>query len=124
MTSEDRQGSGDDWDDARKSALVGQIASAELSVEAACARHGLDASVIHEWLRVFRRSALLAFDERLKQTLIGQGADRSLFSAAEFTGTLADISIIDLIQSIQIAGKSGLIVVTHEGWDSRVWCCD
>jgi transposase-like protein len=117
-----RQGTCDGWDEARKSALVSEIATAQLSVEVACERHGLRADVIQDWLRVFRHSALLAFDARLKQTLIAQGADAVLLSAAELTGTLADISIVDLLQSMQVAGKSAVISVTHAGVESWVWC--
>ncbi len=122
MTSEARQRSYEDWDETSKSALVSQIVGAKLSLAAAGERYGLSAEVIHDWLRLFRRSALFAFDEQLKQTLINQGADATVLAAAEFTGTLADISIADLIQSVQIAGKDAVITVTNDALESRIWC--
>lgn len=122
MTPRTRHGSGQDWDDARKSALFADIVSLKLSIEEAAALHGLRVDVIQEWLRLFRRSALLAFDERLKKTLIDQGANADALTAAEFTGHIEDVSIADLVQTIEIAGKDAVITVTHEGSDSRMWC--
>ncbi|HKO92027.1 MAG TPA: DUF4388 domain-containing protein, partial [Polyangiaceae bacterium] len=122
MMSQELPRPGDAWDEARKSAIVTQIATGQLSVEAACRRYGLELGELQDWLRAYRRSQLLAYDERLQQTLVRQGADAAALAPAEFTGTLQDLSVPDLIQSLQIAGKSGVIVVTHEGLESRVWC--
>ena len=41
MTSQTRQGSGHDWDDARKAALFADIVSLKLSIDEAAALHGL-----------------------------------------------------------------------------------
>jgi hypothetical protein len=122
VTSQTRQGSGHDWDDARKAALFADIVSLKLSIEEAARQHGLRVDVIQEWLRLFRRSALLAFDERLKKTLIDQGANADTLTAAEFTGHIEDISIADLVQTIEIAGKDAVITVTHGSQSSRIWC--
>jgi uncharacterized protein DUF4388 len=122
VTSHTRQGSGHDWDDAKKAALFADIVSLKLSIDQAAALHGLRVDVIQEWLRQFRRSALVAFDERLKKTLIDQGANADALTAAEFTGHVEDVSIADLVQTIEIAGKDAVITVTHEGLDSRMWC--
>ncbi len=117
-------GARQDWDDGRKAALVAQIVNAQLSIRDACERHGLSSEQVQEWLRLFRRSALLAFDERLTQTLVNQGANADDFSAAHFSGTLDDISIADLIQTIQMAGKDAVITVSNEEGDSRIWCSE
>ncbi len=122
MTSQTRQGSGHDWDDAKKAALFADIVSLKLSIDEAATQHGLRVDVIQEWLRQFRRSALVAFDERLKKTLIDQGANADALTAAEFTGHVEDVSIADLVQTMEIAGKDAVITVTHEGADSRMWC--
>ncbi len=122
MKSEARSETRPDWDDARKSELFAQIVNGELSIAGACQRYALNADTLQEWLRMFRRSALLAFDERLKQTLIGQGASAAALTAAQFTGTLDDISIPDLIQTIEVAAKDAVITVTRDGSESRIWC--
>jgi hypothetical protein len=122
VTRQTRQGSGYDWDDARKAALFADIVSLKLSIDEAAALHGLRLDVIQEWLRQFRRSALVAFDERLKKTLIDQGANADALTAAEFTGHVEDVSIADLVQTIEIAGKDAVITVSHEGTESRMWC--
>ena len=121
MTAQTR-GSGHDWDDARKAALFARIVGLELSIDEAARLHGLRVDVIQEWLRLFRRSALLAFDERLKKTLIDQGANADALAAAEFTGHIEDVSIADLVQTIEIAGKDAVITVTHDGQDHKMWC--
>jgi hypothetical protein len=99
---------------------LNHIAGAELTVDEACARHGLPAELVQDWLRGFRRSVVSAFDEKLKRTLAEQGADVAR-SAAEFAGTLEEISIIDWIQSVEVTRKSAVISVAHNGSDSRVW---
>jgi len=55
VTQQTRQGSGCDWDDARKAALFADIVSLKLSIDEAAALHGLRVDVIQEWLRQFRR---------------------------------------------------------------------
>jgi hypothetical protein len=110
------------WDDAKKSALVAQIVSGKLSVKAACERHDLSPESIQEWVRVFRRTTLQAFDEHLRQMFLIQGADAAALGTAEYTGTLDDIPVGDLIQTFQMGGKGGVITITHEGQRSHIWC--
>ena len=113
---------GQTWDDARKSALVAQIVSGKLSVKAACERHELSPETIQDWVRVFRRTTLQALDEHLRQTFLIQGADAASLGSAEYTGTLADIPLSDLIQTFQMGAKDGVISVTSDGRRSRIWC--
>jgi Domain of unknown function (DUF4388)/Transposase len=110
------------WDDAKKSALVAQIVSGKLSVKSACERHHLSSETIQDWVRVFRRTTLQAFDEHLRQTFLLQGADAAALGSAEYTGTLADIPIGDLIQTFQMGGKGGVITITRDGEHSQIWC--
>lgn len=111
-----------EWDEPRKSALCARIVSGELTLDAACAENELTLSDVEDWLREFRRLALLEFDAELKGRLMSQGASAAAQSAAVFTGTLDDISVADMIQSIQIAGKDAVITISAEGVDSRIWC--
>jgi hypothetical protein len=110
------------WDDAKKSALVAQIVSGKLSVKAACERHDLSPETIQDWVRVFRRTTLQAFDEHLRQTFLIQGADAAALGTAEYTGTLDDIPIGDLMQTFHMGGKGGVITVTRDGEHSQIWC--
>ncbi|HTV18942.1 MAG TPA: DUF4388 domain-containing protein [Polyangiaceae bacterium] len=110
------------WDDAKKSALVAQIVSGKLSVKSACERHDLSPETIQDWVRVFRRTTLQAFDEHLRQTFLIQGADAAALGTAEYTGTLDDIPIADLIQTFQMGGKGGVITITRDGSHSHIWC--
>jgi transposase-like protein len=112
----------DSWDEEQKAAIVAQIAQAQSTVEMASERYGIGIDEVQDWLRAFRRSALLAFDAKLTETLVGQGADPAVLAAAEFTGRLNEVSVIDLLQSIHMARQSAVIVITHEGIESRVWC--
>jgi Domain of unknown function (DUF4388)/Transposase len=110
------------WDDAKKSALVAQIVSGKLSVKTACERGDLSPETIQDWVRVFRRTTLQALDEHLRQTFLIQGADAAALGSAEYTGTLDDIPIGDLIQTFQMGGKGGVITVTRDGKHSQIWC--
>jgi len=114
----------EEWDDAQRSVLFRQIVSGELSVAVACQRHGLGLGQLLEWLRDFRRAALLAFNEQLERRLIAQGAPADALGGAQVVGTLQDISLADLAQLIQLTGKSAVITVRHDGVDSRLWCAD
>lgn len=102
--------------------MLNQIVVGKLSIPAACQRYALGEGTLVEWLRAFRRATVLAFDARLKQRLIAQGASASDFGAAEFTGTLSELSLADLVQLIELAGKSACISVAHDGSESRLWC--
>src|SRR5688572_2896300 len=109
------------WDDAKKSALVAQIVSGKLGVKSACERHDLSPEAIQGWVRVFRRTTVQAFDEHLRQTFLIQGADAASLGTAEYTGTLDDIPIADLIQTFQMGGKGGVITITRDGQHSHIW---
>lgn len=130
--------SGKEWNESRRAELVSQIASARLTVGEACARYGLGTELVQDWLRNFRRSAVSAFDDELKRTLVDQGADVAV-GRAEFAGTLEEISVIDWIQSVEVTRKSAVIVVTGSGLESagtenngfessgsesRIWCAN
>src|SRR5688572_31589774 len=129
----DGRASSEEWNESRRAELVQQIVSARLTVDEACARHGLGAELVQDWLRGFRRSVVQAFDEKLKRTLADQGADVAL-GAAEFSGTLEEISVIDWIQSVEVTRKSAVIVISGHslenhasrgnGPESRIWCAN
>jgi len=42
--------------------------------------------------------------------------------AAQFTGELADLSVADLIQILQLMGKGAVITVSQDRWQSHLWC--
>jgi hypothetical protein len=45
-------------------------------------------------------------------------------AAARFSGTLDDLAVADLIQIVQLLGKSAHITVTRDGAESHLWCRD
>jgi hypothetical protein len=110
------------WDDRRKSEIVARVVSGTLSVRRACDHYGLSPEGIRDWVMAFRRSALQAFDEHLRQALLSQGLDADVLTSAAFTGTLDDIALGDLVQTMALARKDGVITVSHDGRQSRVWC--
>lgn len=75
-----------------------------------------------EWLRGLHRSVLAAFDEQLKRALIRGGVAPEVLPGPELTVSLADISIIDWIQAIQLFAKHAVITVIHDETQSRLWC--
>jgi hypothetical protein len=117
----DTANAGDDWDDARKSELVARVVAGTLSIRQACDRHGLSPERIRDWVMVFRRSALQAFDDHLRETLVSQGLDADSLAAVAFNGTLDDIAISDLVQTMTMGRRDGMITVSHDGRQSRIW---
>jgi hypothetical protein len=45
-------------------------------------------------------------------------------AAARFSGTLDDLAVADLLQIVQLLGKSAQITVTRDGAESHLWCRD
>jgi hypothetical protein len=112
------------WGESARSELIEQIVVGKLDVAAACFRHDVAEELLLDWLRAFRRDTVLAFDERLRQRLIGQGVRASAFGGAELSGTLSELSVADVLQMIELTGKSAVLRVTHDGAESSIWCAD
>lgn len=110
------------WSDSQKSALVQQIIVGELSLQQACSRYGLTTEQLKEWVCVFRRSVRQALDHQLRSTLSVQGLEIEELSRAEFSGSLADMGVADLVQTIQMGRKDAHITVSHDGLESHIWC--
>jgi hypothetical protein len=110
------------WDDRQKADITTRVIAGTLSVRDACALYGLSRDCIRDWVVLFRRSSLQAFDEHLRHTLASQGLDANGLAGPEFTGTLLDITIADLVQTMALGRKDGVITVTHGGMQSRIWC--
>jgi hypothetical protein len=110
------------WGDARAWELLAQVVDGKLSVQAACERHRMRNEDVQEWLRGFHRSALLAFDDQLRRALIRQGAAPEALGGPELSVSLADVSIVDWLQAIQLFAKHAVITVMHGASESRLWC--
>jgi hypothetical protein len=110
------------WNEREKADLVGQVVTGALSVREACARHNLSHERIRDWVAAFRRSAVQAFDEHLRQTLASQGIDVGELSAPGFTGSLGDFAITDLIQTLGLSRRDAVITISHDGRETRIWC--
>jgi hypothetical protein len=110
------------WDEASQAALVAQILNGESSLRGACERHGLSAETVRDWVPVYRQKTLQALDERLEQTFVVRGASAIRAGGAAYTGTLGDIPLSDLLQTIQMGRKDGVITVTRAGERSTIWC--
>lgn len=110
------------WSDSQKSALVQQIIVGGMSLQQACTQYGLTTDQLKEWVCIFRRSVRQALDNQLRSTLSVQGLDIEELSRAEFSGSLADMGVADLVQTIQMGRKDAHITVSHEGVESHIWC--
>ena len=95
--------------DQQKSALVEQIIRGELTPEQAQQRYGLTRAELKDWVRIYRREARRAFDDRVKSVLSTQGIDMGDLSAAEFSGNIEDMSVAELLQTVQLGGKDAEI---------------
>jgi hypothetical protein len=108
--------------DARAWELLTQILDGKLSLQTACERHHVRREDMQEWLRCFHRSALIAFDQQLREALIRQGATAEALGGHELSLSLTDVSIVDWIQAIQQCAKHAVITVMHDTRESRLWC--
>jgi hypothetical protein len=111
---------GGDSHDTLRSEIVARLLRGELGMHEE--RYGLTPDVIGDWVRDFRRSTLKAFDDHVRATLSRQGVDMPAFSATELTGTLNEVAVSDLIQTMDLSRRDCEISVTHAGVESRLWC--
>jgi hypothetical protein len=113
-----------DWPyrgDARAWALLAEVLDGKLDVQTLCERQGMRRDEVQGWLRERHRSALMAFDDQLKRALIRQGASPEALVGPELGMSLADVSVIDWIQAIQIFAKQAIITILHDEGESRIW---
>ena len=108
--------------DEQKSALVERIIRGELTPEQAQERHGLSRAELKDWVRIYRREARRAFDDRVKTVLSNQGIDIADLTAAEFSGNVEDMSVAELLQTVQLGGKDAEIQIEDNREVSRIWC--
>ena len=108
--------------DEQKSALVERIIRGELTPEQAQERHGLSRAELKDWVRIYRREARRAFDDRVKTVLSNQGIDIADLTAAEFSGNVEDMSVAELLQTVQLGGKDAEIQIEENREVSRIWC--
>ncbi|HTV24597.1 MAG TPA: SUMF1/EgtB/PvdO family nonheme iron enzyme [Polyangiaceae bacterium] len=108
--------------DEAKSALVERIIRGELTPEQAQQRHGLSRAELKEWVRIYRREARRAFDDRVKSVLSHQGIDMDELSGAEFSGNVEDMAVAELLQTIQLGGKDAEIHIDQGPRRSHLWC--
>src|SRR4051812_40378066 len=110
--------------DEQKSSLVERIIRGELTPEQAQQRHGLSRAELKDWVRIYRREARRAFDDRVKSVLSTQGIDIGDLSAAEFSGNVEDMSVAELLQTIQLGRKDAEIRIERDRELSYIWCLD
>jgi formylglycine-generating enzyme required for sulfatase activity/transposase-like protein len=108
--------------DEEKSALVERIIRGELTPDQAQQRHGLSRAELKDWVRVYRREARRAFDDRVKTVLSTQGIDIGELAAAEFSGNVEDMSVAELLQTIQLGEKDAEIRIEVGREISYIWC--
>jgi sulfatase modifying factor 1 len=109
-------------DDEQKSALVEAIIRGKLTPQQARERHNLSSSDLKDWIRIYRREARRAFDDRVKTALSTQGMDVDDLSSAEFSGNIEEMAIAELVQTIEFGRKDAEIRIEHQGELSRIWC--
>ncbi len=109
-------------EDARKLVLFNRVLAGKLRLEGARRQLGLSRSALSEWLQSCRRTALLAFDEQLRQRLMVRGAPAEALSGALFSGSLSELAMADLLQLFELTGKSAVLMVTNEGARGQLWC--
>lgn len=112
----------DAWDESRQATLIAQILSGELSLEVACGLHGVSAETVRNWAPVFRHRTLQALDEKLQQTSLIESVNAERLGNAAYTGSLDDIPVPDLLQSVQMGGKDAVITITRGSQRSSIWC--
>ena len=104
--------------------LLADVLDGKLSVQQLSQLSRMRLDDVHAWLRQRQRSAIVAFDEHMRQALVRQGAAMEALAGPELSASLSDVSMIDWIQAIQILARQAVITVLHGTFESRIWCAD
>jgi hypothetical protein len=105
-----------------RAALVQDVVNGTLSIREACERHGLSTQCVVDWVAEFRRASVDAFDARLRQALERDGIAAPLDVAApQFAVSSSELGLPDLIQIMALGRRDGVIRITHDGRESRLW---
>ncbi len=120
MVTEAPTSRGDD----EKLELVERILRGQISLQDACARHGLSGPELKDWVRLYRREARRVLDERVRTALATQGMALEDLDAAEFSGSVETLSVAEVIQTLSLGRKNAEILIEHDGQRSRIWCAD
>lgn len=110
--------------DEQKFGLVDRIIRGELTPAQARDQHGLSSAELKEWVRVYRREARRALDERVRLALSTQGMDVNDLAAAEFSGDVDEMGVGELLQTVQFGRKDAEIRIEHGTEQSRIWCTE
>jgi formylglycine-generating enzyme required for sulfatase activity/transposase-like protein len=110
------------FDDNQKLALVQLMLTGGLSLQQAATLYGLTTDQLRDWVCQFRRAVRRALDQKLRDALSARGLELDEIAPAELSGSLADIAIDDLLQTIQMGRKNARITVMHAGGSSEIWC--
>jgi formylglycine-generating enzyme required for sulfatase activity len=110
--------------DEQKLELVERILRGQLTLQEACAQYGLSGAQLKEWVRMYRREARRVLDDRVRAALSTQGMDLEDLESAEFSGSVEDLAIAELIQTMELGRKNAEILIEHDGQQSRIWCVD
>lgn len=102
--------------------LLALVLDGKLSVQGLSQRQRMRPDEVHDWLRERQRSALVAFGEHVRQGLIRQGASAEALVGPELSVSLAEVSIIDWIQAVQLIAQQAVITILHGAAESRIWC--
>jgi hypothetical protein len=110
-----------DPDQERVAGVVRRILLGELSAQQACDQEGISPDELTDWIRVHRRAVRRGIDEQIAAALSEQGLDREDFVLA---GNLQNMTLSDLLETIQLGGKHAHIRIEHDGKYSHLWCVD
>jgi uncharacterized protein DUF4388/sulfatase-modifying factor enzyme 1 len=110
--------------DEHKAALVGRIVRGELTPEEACRSEGLSETELKQWVRAYTRAARRAVDDQVAAALAAHGLEVDQLPASEFSGSLDNMGVAELIQTIQYGRKDAQIRIDHAGQQSQLWCID
>lgn len=110
--------------DDRKLELVERILRGQLTLQEACARHGVSGTELKEWVRLYRREARRVLDDRVRAALSTQGMGLEDLESAEFSGSVETLAVAEVIQTLALGRKDAEILIEHDGQQSRIWCAE
>lgn len=110
--------------DDKKLELVERILRGQITLQEACAKHGITGPELKDWVRLYRREARRVLDERVRAALATQGMELEDLESAEFSGNVETLAVAEVIQTLSLGRKSAEILVEDEGQQSRIWCAE
>ncbi|MEY4548718.1 MAG: hypothetical protein RL685_4913, partial [Pseudomonadota bacterium] len=106
-------------DETQQATVVRRLLLGELTTEEASAAYRITREQLTQWMRKHRRSVRRSIEEQMGSALSAQGLEKEDFV---LSGNLENMSLSDLLETVQLGRKNAHVRVESGTEVGDVWC--